>query len=381
MKIIFTFFVFLLTAAVAQPQVSNHVVISQVYGGGGNSGAPYANDFIELFNPTNAAKSVEGWTIKYASATGTTWNNSVTLTGSIQPYSYYLVALASGGAVGSALPTANVTGTTNLSATAGKLALLNANTALTGNCPIADPTIVDFVGFGTTADCYEGTGPTAAPSNTNAVFRIYNGCIDANNNASDFTVAPPAPRNSSSPTNNCGTLPLNLTSLQSSFNGKATQLSWSTVNESNMKGFSVERSANGLTYTQLTFVNANNSASAKYNFQDQYPLAGTNYYRLKLISNDGSVKYSTVVIVSNKSILKATIFPNPAVVNLTVTHTKAEMGATIKIISLEGKQIKTSPTQVGAVQTSLSVSELVKGNYLLVFESNGQKSVTPFSKQ
>ena len=47
------------------------VVISEVYGGGGNAGATYTNDFIELYNRTANAISLAGWSVQYASATGT----------------------------------------------------------------------------------------------------------------------------------------------------------------------------------------------------------------------------------------------------------------------------------------------------------------------
>src|SRR5262245_44639100 len=70
--------------------VSPDVVISQVYGGGGNSGAQYANDFIELYNRGASAVSVSGWTVQYASAAGSTWSRT-TLSGSIAPGRYYLV--------------------------------------------------------------------------------------------------------------------------------------------------------------------------------------------------------------------------------------------------------------------------------------------------
>ena len=53
--------------------VSTDVKVSQVYGGGGNAGAEYRNDFIELFNRSAADVSVAGWSVQYASSTGTTW--------------------------------------------------------------------------------------------------------------------------------------------------------------------------------------------------------------------------------------------------------------------------------------------------------------------
>ena len=54
-------------AAAASP----NVVISQVYGGGGNAGATFQNDFVEIFNRGNTTVSLAGWSIQYASATGT----------------------------------------------------------------------------------------------------------------------------------------------------------------------------------------------------------------------------------------------------------------------------------------------------------------------
>src|SRR4051812_3073932 len=74
------------------------VVISQVYGGGGNAQAPYANDFVELFNRSQSVVSLSGWSIQYASATGTgnfATNGVVTLSGSLQPGQHYLVQLFS----------------------------------------------------------------------------------------------------------------------------------------------------------------------------------------------------------------------------------------------------------------------------------------------
>ena len=183
----------LLAAGNAVAAGSSTIVISQVYGGGGNGGAIYKNDFIELHNRGNTTVSVAGWSVQYASATGNSWSLTL-LTGSIPPGGYYLVQEASGGTVGAALPTPDATGTLALSATAGKVALVSNGTALSGSCP-SGGAIVDFVGFGSTASCYEGTGATPAPSNTTSAQRGNAGCTDTDVNATDFTTAAPAPRN------------------------------------------------------------------------------------------------------------------------------------------------------------------------------------------
>ncbi|HEX6085767.1 MAG TPA: DNA/RNA non-specific endonuclease [Thermoanaerobaculia bacterium] len=175
------------------PPPLDHLVISQIYGGGGNSGAPLRNDFVELYNPTTAAIDTGGWTIQYGAATNTTWSTTP-LGGIIQPGEYYLVQLASGGANGAALSvTPNVSGDLNLSGTTGKVALVRGGDPLSG-CAIGDPLLVDLVGFGTTANCREGAGNAPAPSNTNAIFRKNGGFTDTNVNSADFATGTPSPR-------------------------------------------------------------------------------------------------------------------------------------------------------------------------------------------
>jgi predicted extracellular nuclease len=104
-------------------QVISHLVISQVYGGGGNANALYVNDYVEIFNPTDLPISVNGWSIQYTAATGTSWQVTPLTNFSILAGQYYLVQLASGGSVGNPLPTPDATGSTNMSAAAGKARL------------------------------------------------------------------------------------------------------------------------------------------------------------------------------------------------------------------------------------------------------------------
>ena len=164
--------------ALADVSRGGGVVISQVYGGGGNAGAPYRNDFVELFNAGPSAVSISGWSVQYSSASGTglfNANGVTTLSGTLQPGQYYLVQLA-GGSTGGPLPTADATGTSNLSGTAGKVVLVDQSAGLACNgsstpCS-ADQTshIVDLVGFGA-ANYFEGAAPTATLSNTTAAQR------------------------------------------------------------------------------------------------------------------------------------------------------------------------------------------------------------------
>ncbi len=183
----------------AAATVTNDLRISQVYGGGGNSGATYTNDLIELFNAGTTTINLTGYSVQYASATGTSWQVT-NLTGSLAPGQYYLVQEAAGGAGTTPLPTPDATGTIAMAAANGKVALVNTTTALTGGCPTTG--VLDFVGYGT-ADCREGAAAAPAITNTNADFRLNNGCQDTNQNGNDFAANSAAPRNTQSPFYNC----------------------------------------------------------------------------------------------------------------------------------------------------------------------------------
>ncbi len=171
----------------------NHLVISQVYGGGGNSGATYKNDFVELYNPTSSSVNLSGLYVQYSSASGTFGNSGfVALPDfNIQPNQYYLIQLA-GGSNGKDLPISDLLSVdVNLSATNGKVALSNGISTSNNSTQF-----VDLVGFGT-ANAHEGTKAAPAGSNTLSIIRKENGKIDTNSNFDDFETGTPNPRNSS----------------------------------------------------------------------------------------------------------------------------------------------------------------------------------------
>ncbi len=188
-----------LFAFVLSPAAQAEVVISQVYGGGGNSGAYYTHDFVELFNDGNDAISVDGWSVQYASATGTSWQ-ATALTGTLQPGQYLLVQQAKGSGGSAPLPTADVVGGIAMAGSSGKVALVAGSSRLSGSCPL--DAVIDLVGFGG-ANCALGTR-TPNLSNSTAAIRNDGGCANTRNNAADFTVAAPTPRNSASNLAPCG---------------------------------------------------------------------------------------------------------------------------------------------------------------------------------
>jgi 5'-nucleotidase len=176
------------------------VVIDEVYGGGGNSGATYKNDFVVLRNTTDAAIPLAGWSLQYRSATGTgAFANTAPLSGSIAAQDYLLVKLAVGAGGTTELPEPNlVVNPLALSGTAGQIALVNSTAQLpacTGggaatSCSLA-ASVIDFVGWGSATD-YAGTGPAPATTNTTSISRSAAHTNTADN-AADFTVGAPTP--------------------------------------------------------------------------------------------------------------------------------------------------------------------------------------------
>ena len=193
------------TGAQAAPAPSAAVVINEVYGGGGNTGAPVNRDFVELVNKTTVAVDLSAWSVQYASTVGTSWTTKVNLTGVVIPGGGKIVVGGAGGANGDPV-TADVSSTINLSGTGGKVALVNTQTALPGStCTDACsdlPQVVDFVGWGSTssgaANDWAGAGAAPVTTNATSVSRDYRSTNTANN-AADFSVGAPTPGNGAVP--------------------------------------------------------------------------------------------------------------------------------------------------------------------------------------
>ncbi|WP_372511139.1 endonuclease/exonuclease/phosphatase family protein [Streptomyces cylindrosporus] len=189
-----------LPAAFATP--SANAVISEAYGGGGNSGATLTNDFVELANRSTAAFPLDGYSLQYLPASasaGSLWQVTP-LTGSLPAGGDYLVSEAAGTGGTTALPTADASGSIAMAAGSGTVALVKGTTALTcktvADCT-GDADVVDLLGYGT-AVVREGTAaPTA--SNTTSVSRAAS-LADTDDNSADFTAGTPTPTNSAGDT-------------------------------------------------------------------------------------------------------------------------------------------------------------------------------------
>ena len=173
------------------------LVINEVYGGGGNSGAVYKNDFIELRNTGATTVSLGGMRLEYRPATATGASTNITALPSVDlpAGQTYLVQEAAGLGGTTDLPTPDATGTIGISGTGGQVYLVDAAASDPfdpGTGAINSAHVVDFVGWGTTTTSFE-TAHALATTNPSSVSRDAAG-TDSNDNSADFTViTPPTP--------------------------------------------------------------------------------------------------------------------------------------------------------------------------------------------
>ncbi|MDT0166666.1 ExeM/NucH family extracellular endonuclease [Actinotalea sp. AC32] len=179
-------------AASAAVDPASPLVINEVYGGGGNSGATYTHDFVELYNKGTEPVDLSAWSVQYASAAGTTWSGVTPLTGTIEPGEHYLVQQAQGAGGTTPLPTPDAVGTVAMSGSSGNVALVSSASALTcaGTACAADAAVVDLVSYGGSA--YAGSGPAPRLSSTTSASRDAQH-TNTGDNAADFTAGDPTP--------------------------------------------------------------------------------------------------------------------------------------------------------------------------------------------
>jgi predicted extracellular nuclease len=148
---------------------------------------------------------MSGWSVQYNSSTGTGAWQVTNLSGTIEPGRHYLVQEAQGSGGTTPLPTPDAVGTIPMSGTGARVALVTSTSPLACTSPgcASAAGVRDFVGWGTTAADFEGGGRAPATSNTTAILRAEGGCQDSDDNAGDFAVAEPAPRNGAAPAAPC----------------------------------------------------------------------------------------------------------------------------------------------------------------------------------
>ncbi len=166
----------------AEASCRDGAMIHEIYGGGGNNGAQYKNDFIVLYNSSSEDISMDGWMIQYASTSGSfSSSNSTKLVGTLSARSFYLIRQAAGNGNGVELPESDAFGTVGLSASSGKVALVKSEVVVNSQ---DEKDYIDFVKY-------------SGASNTKSVHRKNAACPDSDDYENDFEAHAPDPRNSS----------------------------------------------------------------------------------------------------------------------------------------------------------------------------------------
>ncbi len=224
-------------AAIPAGAAGQCLVISEVYGGGGNLGAPYDRDFVELSNRCAQAASLSGFSLQYASASGS-FSSVTPLSGTVVSRGFFLVAFGTPGSTGAAVAADLQTDSPGLSASAGKVALSSGTTALGALCPAGS--VIDLVGYGSSASCFEGAGPAPPPSNTTSASRA-SICSDTDDNTADFAAVGPTPQNAASPQGPACAAAVRLVTFTATASAAGTRIRWTTASESRTLGFNVLR--------------------------------------------------------------------------------------------------------------------------------------------
>ncbi len=328
---------------------SSTVVISQVYTAGGNAGATYNADYVELFNLSGAQVNITGWALQYfsatASATSTPVISPVTGTVILQPGQRYLVQ-ATPGTVGSALVNAADQTSSNLAmgAAAGRIYVTSTTTALSNasGCPT---NYVDFVGYGTTANCFE-TGRAPAPSLSQPIART-NACVDSDNNATEFALTSAAARNRTAAPTPCS----------------ATVLSGAAVTPSSVNaGGSTLLTASGTVGLTVTADLSNLGGSPNQPLYDDGSNGdvtagdGTYSYTVAVPSGTAPTTYSISVRGTNSGMMTGT-----ATTTLTVTTPVAF----VAIHNIQGNTPGTSPYNGQTVMTHGIVTGVLGAGYYI----------------
>ena len=148
-------------------------------------------------------------------------------------------------------------------------------------------------------------------------------------------------------------------------------ITWQTLNESNSKSYTVERSNNAKDYSGISTIPAKHAASNSYSYTDKNPLYGDNYYRIKENAANGSFTYSQTLKVVFENGSNISLYPNPAKNTVTIKGLNKNATAVIKITDINGREISKFNFSNTSIAT-LSIRALAQGSYFILVEQNGK---------
>lgn len=177
------------------------------------------------------------------------------------------------------------------------------------------------------------------------------------------------PATISSTTTSSSTLALVLVTFSAEMAGNNTvDLNWSTQMESNTSHFTVERSADGISWNEIGLVAAKGISQtvSEYSFTDEKPLAGVNYYRLQMVNLDGSYGFTDVKVLRTNVVNAISFFPNPARDYVNVTLGASETETTLRLYNQAGQLLQEKKVSGGSgVIVTFAIQQYTPGIYVL----------------
>ena len=180
------------------------------------------------------------------------------------------------------------------------------------------------------------------------------------------------------------TLPISLLNFTAQKKGNASLLQWQVTNEMNNAYFSVEHSSDRTNFQSIGKVKGHGTVSIqqKYQFTDNNPVKGINYYRLKQVDYDGNSTYSNIVGLTFANIaIIFQVFPNPAVNSIKVSLPSITETSVINVFDLNGKKVLEKQIGANIVLQSLDVSTLAAGVYQVTLVQGAQQQTVKLVKE
>lgn len=175
-------------------------------------------------------------------------------------------------------------------------------------------------------------------------------------------------------------LAINLTNIEATNKGKVNEVNWSTAQEDAGDYFELERSADAATFNHIANIKAKGNNS-RYTYIDESPLAGINYYRLRMVSPNGQITYSKTVIAFVKGGgTTVSVYPNPTKSILYVNGLNGT--TTYRIVDITGRQLINGKVIATTGNTfSINTAALVPGTYILQYQDEIENKAVRFVKQ
>ena len=164
-------------------------------------------------------------------------------------------------------------------------------------------------------------------------------------------------------------LPVTLIAFDAEKDEKTVKLSWKTSSETNSNFFEIQHSRNGKEWQPLGRVTSAGESKEQmsYDFTDANPVAGNNYYRLKMVDRDGTFAFSQIRQVSWEG-TDLVVFPNPATDRLEIEVKDWSDVAKVRVLNAGGAVVKETSGKTSSSGKYLPLTGFKPGNYILQIE-------------